>query len=93
MRNAVDSLNVFGGDEGGFMEHGPPMDNPVSDGEDMLQKRSIFEYKDDFSQDPNMIDVGFDYVNLIFTDETNMDGGLLRFQSLAEDVQNTVLIA
>ena len=93
MRNAVDSLNVFGGDKGRLMEHGAPVDNPVSNGEDMLQKRSIFEYNDDFFQDSNMIDVEFDYVNLIFTDETNMDGGLLRFQSLAEDVQNTVLIA
>lgn len=93
MRNAVDSLNAFGSDKGRLMKHGPPVDNPVSNGEDMLQKRSIFEYNDDFFQDSNMIDVEFDYVNLIFTDETNMDGGLLRFQSLAEDVQNTVLIA
>lgn len=93
MRNAVDSLNVFGGDKGRLMERGAPVDNPVSNGEDMLQKRSIFEYKNDFFQDSSMIDVEFDYVNLIFTNETNMDGGLIRFQSLAEDVQNTFLIA
>ncbi len=93
MRNAVDSLDVFGGDEGRFVEDGSPVDNPVSNCEDVLQKRSIFEYKDDFFQDSNVIDVGFDYVNIIFTDKTNMDGGLLRSQSLAEDVQDTVLIA
>ena len=68
------------------MEHGPPVDDPVSDGEDLLQERSIFEYEDDFFQDSNMIDVRLDYFDLMFADETNMDGGLLRFQSLAEDV-------
>ena len=93
MRDAIDSLNVFGGDEGRFMEHGPAVYDPVSNGEDMLQERSILEYEDDLFQDSNVIDVGFDYGNLILIDETNMDGGLLRFQSLAEDVQDMVPIA
>ena len=69
------------------------VDDPVSNGENMLQKRSIFEYENYFFQDSNMIDVGFDNVNLIFTDETNMDARLLRFQPLAEDVQNIILIS
>lgn len=93
MRDAIDSLNVFGGDEGRLVEHGPTVYDPVSNGEDMLQERSIFEYEDDLFQDSNVIDEGFDYANLILIDETNMDGGLLRFQSLAEDVQDMVPIA
>ena len=93
MRDAIDSLDVFGGDEGRFVKHGPPVNDPVSNGEDMLKERSIFEYEDDLLQDSNVIDVGLDNVNLILIDETNVDGGLLRFQSLAEDVQDMVPIA
>ena len=93
MRDAIDPLDAFGVDEGRFMEHRTPVNDTVSHREDTLEERTIPERVDDFLQDSDVIDVGFDYVNLVLVDETNVDGGLLRFQSLAEDVQDMVPIA